>query len=352
MTKYPSTKEVRNPNDEALFSYALVLRASSFLRTWVFRHSSFLLGCLLLLGCGASSTPVAPAPRLDPALFDGERALEEVIRFVALGPRDAGTPGAEKAATYIWDRFVALGVEAEVDSFDDAAPGGTTTFHNVIARIPGSGTSKIILGAHFDTKSGIGPGFEGANDSGSGVGALLELARAMKDSLGDRLPGAELIFVAFDGEECKVRYGPQDGFHGSRHHARQLRERGEVDSVRAMILLDMIGDRDLNVTLPRNSSPELIQRAFRAARTEGVREYFTLFSSSIGDDHVAYLREGIAAIDLIDFKYGSQPGLHDYWHVEADTLDKISGESLGIVGRVTMRMVDELMTNDEIPSRP
>ena len=101
-------------------------------------------------------------------------------------------------------------------------------------------------------------------------------------------------------------------------------------------------------TLPNNSTPELIQLAFRAAREENARAYFSLFGSAIGDDHVAYLAAGIPAIDLIDFKYGSRPELHDYWHVEADTMDKLSAKSLGIVGRLTMRMVDALM-NDEAP---
>ena len=162
--------------------------------------------------------PAAPAP----VAVDGARALEEVRNFVALGPRDAGTPGAEKAAHYLRGRLQELGIEAEIQEFREDSPKGPTTFRNVLGRIPGK-TGKIILfGSHYDTKSGIAD-FIGANDSGSSTGLLLELARGFAQGAP---PEAEIRFAFFDVEECMIAYGPGDGFHGSGHLARTMETDG------------------------------------------------------------------------------------------------------------------------------
>ena len=296
---------------------------------------------LAATGCGrakekpapAASPPERPAEPA-PVAVDGARALEEVRNFVALGPRDAGTPGAEKAAHYLRDRLKELGVEAEIQEFREDSPRGATVFRNVLGRIPGK-TGKIILfGSHYDTKTGI-EGFVGANDSGSSTGLLLELARGFAQGAP---PEAEIRFAFFDGEECMVSYGPGDGFHGSGHLARTMEADGSLSNLAAMILLDMVGDRDLTVTIPRNGTPGLIALAFAAARAEGVRAKFQLHAHTVGDDHEAFFRRGVPAIDFIDFQYGSAPGLNDYWHTAQDTLDKLSAESLEAVGRTAARL--------------
>jgi glutaminyl-peptide cyclotransferase len=270
--------------------------------------------------------------------FDGARALAEVRAFVALGPRESGTTNALRAADYLVARLHKLNVAAAKQSFEDTVPGGTATFHNVVGKIPGTGPDVIILGAHYDTKRGI-PGFVGANDSGSGVGALLEFARVLPPVW----RGApEIWLVFFDGEECQVAYGPHDGFHGSRRLAQQLVAAGRAHQVRAMILLDMIGDRDLTVTLPPNGTAALTSLALTAAEQLGVREKFSLAVGAIGDDHQAFLDAGMPAVDLIDFQFGSAPGLNDYWHTAADTPDKLSAASLQTIGRVVAHMLEKL----------
>ncbi len=298
----------------------------------------------VLAGCApapespaAAGTPAGAAQA--PVEVSGERALEEVRAFLEVGPRDAGTPGAERAATYLRDRLRALGVEAEIQEFRDRAPSGELTFRNVLGRMPGRTDRIVLLASHYDTKVGI-PGFVGANDSGSSTGLLLELARAFAVGAPHAL---EIRFAIFDGEESQVEYGPNDGFHGSRHLARTMAADGSLSNVVAMILLDMVGDRDLTITIPRNSTPELVALAFAAARTEGVRKHFQLYPYNVGDDHVAFFERGVPAIDLIDFEFGSAPGKNDYWHTAADTLDKLSAESLDVVGRVAARMVAELL---------
>ena len=300
------------------------------------------LPALLVAGCLAR-TPPEPVFRFDPGALDAEQALEEVRRFVALGARDAGTPGAETAAHYLHARLTELGLEATMDVFTDASPRGPTVFRNVEARIPGPGKGLIILGSHYDTKAGIGEGFEGANDSGSSTGLLLELARVMQTQAGPDYDGPEIRFVFFDAEECMVRYGPRDGFQGSKRYARSLVKDGRKDDVLGVIVLDMVGDKDLTVSLPRDTTPALLKRVLAAAEEEGVRSKFSLDPRRIGDDHTSFQNLGMPVVDIIDFYYGSAPKRNDYWHTPEDRMDKISAESLGIVGRVTLRTVNRLL---------
>ena len=299
-----------------------------------------LLLLALLVGCSKSpKTPEAAAPGFDPARFDGERALYEVSRVVALGNRDAGTAGSKAASDYLLKRLSAIGVSAEIDVFTAPTPKGDTIFRNVIGRIPGSDPRIILLATHYDTKSGI-PGFVGANDGASSCGVVLELARIL--AAGPKV-GPTVQFLFFDGEECMESYGPQDGLQGSRRHARQLQKARIHTNVVGMILFDMVGDKNLSVTLPRNGTPFLLTSVLQAAHAENVREQFALHPFDVGDDHVPFLALGIPAVDIIDFDFGSAPGLNDYWHTPQDTLDKLSAESLGAVGRVSLRVINDLL---------
>ncbi len=349
---------------------------------------AFLSGLLVCASCGPQQVPPTPPP-YDPSALTGESAYREVEQFVALGSKVPGTEGARRASVALINRLASLGLKAERDEFCDSVPGGTGTFINVTATLPGTKPGLIILAAHWDTKSGIegngtylSPAFEvpvagvpasaglsgsqppeggtptvahpeslskrhsgiegfvGANDSGSGVGVLLALAPILKAGTKER-PSVMLAFL--DGEECQVAYGPNDGLHGSRHLVAALVASGRARAVRAMILLDMIGDRDLNVAIPRNGTPELITAAFKAAEANGVREKFSLSRQGVLDDHQPFLDAGMPAVDLIDFDYGSVPGENDYWHTLEDTLDKLSVESLHTTGRLVTEMLNRLM---------
>ncbi|NQU40416.1 MAG: M28 family peptidase [Lentisphaerae bacterium] len=310
--------------------------------------SSALLSLLLLVGC---SHPPTPASLPSPDAVNGEAALEEVARFVALGPRDSGTPGASRAAAYLLERLRGQGYRALLDGYLSEAPGGARAFANVYGVPPtvsGNTLSNVlattsqpvvILLSHFDTKTDIAEDFTGANDSGSSTGLLLYLAGLLSAS-GASSPLVVLAFV--DGEECRHQYGPTDGLHGSRHLAQQIEAWGQVDRIRAVIVLDMIGDTHLTVRIPHNTTRTLLKMAFAAAEEEGVRQHFGISSGTILDDHVPFLVRKMPAIDLIDFEYGSAPGLNDYWHTEADTMDKLSAESLATMARVVLRMLEQL----------
>ena len=288
-----------------------------------------ILGILLLCGCGKAESPV----------FDGAKAFAETEALAAIRPRDAGTGGARRAAVHLQAKLSAVGCKTTIDTFSEETPSGKMFFNNVLGRLPGKTKRLIVIGSHFDTKAGISPEFQGANDSGSSSGVLMELARV----LAEKGPmETEFLVAFFDGEECRIEYGPTDGLHGSRRLAQQIVEAGGAAHVEAVIILDMIGDRNLNVTVPRNSTRELMKDLFFAAHQLGVRPAFSLGKGSILDDHVPFLLAGLPAIDVIDFDYGSAPGLNDYWHTPEDTMDKLSAESMQTIGNTILRMVENL----------
>ena len=313
--------------------------------------------CLPLLLAASSCNPAkdtpppSPAPAVEqpepepltwltPEAFDQGQAFSEVSDFVALGPRVSGTEASKTAANYLVEKLKGLGIKVELDKFVHTTPRGVVTFRNVVGTVRGTGRDIIILASHYDTKANIDEAFVGANDSGSSTGILLELARLAAQG---PTPPVDIVFAFFDGEEAYESYGPDDGLHGSRHMAQSYVEAGLRDLVRGLILLDMVGDKNLTVTIPRNGSPKLVKAVFDAARAEGVRDKFELYPFEIGDDHEPFLRAGIPAVDIIDFYYGQRRKKNNFWHTAEDTMDKISADSLGIVGRVTIRAINTLL---------
>ena len=300
------------------------------------RTSIFLVvACVLCVAGCDKTTPTSPSLNFMEA--NGSNAFAYVTGLVEnCTPRDAMTPGAERAATWIQTQLTSLGVNAEIDRFIDDTPNGQQNFFNVTALLPATAkaSATVVLLSHFDTKSGINENFQGANDSGSSTGLLIELARMIKEN------GYPLnILVAFlDGEECHESYDRSDGLHGSRHLAAKLK-RAKVN-VKAVILTDMIGDRDLNIVVPHNGTGWLRALALKAADATDNRAYISLTDGRILDDHQPFLDLGFPAVDLIDFNYGSTPGANDYWHTPQDTLDKISSGSLTITGRIVAEMLN------------
>ena len=306
---------------------------------------SFLGSALLLLtsACDKNSSSEEAgkngAPLVDSASLRGAAAFDRVKTFVELGPKPAGSPAAEKAAQWIHQQLVDLEIQSEIITFKDTTPGGSNTFHNVRGMLPGDPEKLVVIGCHFDTKIAIDDQFVGANDSGSGVGLLIEVANMLK-AKGDR--GPEIHFAFFDGEECTVHYSNIDGFHGSRHMADGYEADDRIKDIIAVIILDMIGHDDLTVTIPTNTNPYLLAKVFEASHHLNVRNHFRLFGRPIADDHTPFMNKGAPAIDLIDFAYGSAPSLNDYWHTNEDTLDKLSPDSLEIVGQVTLETLNLL----------
>jgi glutaminyl-peptide cyclotransferase len=313
---------------------------------WAFRSLNCRLLCCIaictpLVSCNPTTDPVAANQPvlLDAAQVDGSRAFEQVKQLVAITPRHSGSDGAAQAANHLRQALAPYTETCKIDAFDDATPIGTLTFRNVVGILPGTSSNIVILASHYDTKSGVGDDFQGANDSGSSTGLLIELARVLHTQ--PPLP-FQVMIAFFDGEECIEAYGTTDGLHGSRQLVQQLKKRNQLPNVEAMILLDMVGDPDLTITLPRNIDRKLMSIAFDAARTAGIRKQFTLSKHNMLDDHVPFLEAGVAVIDIIDFQHGSRHGLNDYWHTTNDTLEHISPDSLQSIGQVVIHMLNAI----------
>jgi Zn-dependent M28 family amino/carboxypeptidase len=206
---------------------------------------------------------------------------------------------------------------------------------NLIARVPGSGNQIIVLGSHYDTKFSSNFLFVGANDGGSSTGLLLELARVIPRT--KRKEAVWLVF--FDGEEAQQEWTEQDSLYGSRYFVESLRSQGLVQTVKAMILMDMVGDKDLVLERDQASTPWLVDLVWKAARELGYGTHLASSRKSMTDDHVPFIEAGIPAVDLIDFDYGF---FNRYWHSASDTLDKISPRSLKIVGDIVLQVLEKL----------
>jgi glutaminyl-peptide cyclotransferase len=297
-------------------------------------------------GTGATPTPTTAAP---PRLtIDGERAFEHVRKQVEFGPRPAGSVELARTREYIVNELKSYGLNVTVDEFQATTPIGQRKMANVTAELPGESSDVIILASHYDTKLFKEFRFVGANDGASSTGAVLELARVMKAS--NQKPRFTYWFVFFDGEEafcenwddCENPDGP-DNTYGSRHYVKRLKEKNEKERVRALILLDMVGYK--NLELGRNevlSTRWLIDTVWETAKELGYDKYFIdELEHCDADDHEPFLKEGIEALDII------QLDRYPYWHKPEDTLDKISPQSLKIVADVVLaslpRIEDRLM---------
>lgn len=252
-------------------------------------------------------------------------------------PRDSGTTRSMLAANYLLDAASAAGADVRRDMFVAKTPKGERRFTNLIASFKRNPDAPwVVLVSHYDTKTGVD--CPGANDGASTSGLLVALAGVLYNH---RTQNDNVMLIWTDGEECMNAYVEDDGLWGSRHAAKSLKESGV--KVKAVICLDMLGDKDLHVSIPKNSSPALSKIALAAAKKAGVADKVSRVDLLVKDDHVPFLEAGFKSIDLIDFEYGSAPGLNDYWHTAKDTVDKISEESLFTAGKLVAGMLDILL---------
>lgn len=258
--------------------------------------------------------------------FDSTRAYAHVREQVALGPRPAGSPANAKTRQYIIRTLAAAGYTAVEQPFEASTPVGRVTMANIIATLPGERADRIAIASHFDTKPIEDFRFVGANDGGSSTAALLELARVLKAR---PKPRFTLEFLFFDGEEAWGEWRDPNHTYGSRHYVTAARAAGTLAGLKALVLLDMIGDRDLNIRRDTNSTPWLTDIVWATARRLGHGAHFLDEPFPVEDDHIPFLQAGVPAVDLIDLDYAP-------WHTAGDTLDKVSARSLQIVGDVVL----------------
>jgi glutaminyl-peptide cyclotransferase len=291
------------------------------------------LASIALVSCRRAES----APASDTKIweqFSGEKALAHVQYLVNLGPRTPGSGSIEKSRNYIENQLKASGWQTIQQAFSDETPRGKMRFVNLIARFTGSKAATapaFLLCSHYDTKTFDTIRFVGANDAGSSTGLLLELARVLGQHPN---LAAKIELVFFDGEEAYEDFSDTDGLYGSRYFAKQLSESKTAKQFTGGILFDMVGDRSLDITLPPDSPSQIARDVFASADALKLRNYFTYFDRSILDDHTPLNRIGIPTIDIIDFDYPP-------WHTAEDTMDKLSAQSLQIVGSVAAYYLSE-----------
>ena len=294
-----------------------------------------IFGFVCILALAFSSCGRNPFADSAAESFSGENAMEYVRTQVSFGPRPPGSEALRQCREFIVQELRSFGYQVEDDAFTADTPYGPIKMHNLIARKGEGNRGAIVLASHYDTKLMEGKNFVGANDAGSSTGLLLELARVLvskKDSL-------DYWFLFTDGEEAFVEWSTFDGTYGSRHLAKRWKQEGVAGKIRAFILLDMIGDRDLDIYYDTNSTPWLMDMVRETAFRMGLDSIFSRYRNSIEDDHIPFLDIGIPCVDIIDLNYG--PG-NSYWHTDEDTLDKISPQSLEDVGRLVLEVLSEI----------
>lgn len=294
-----------------------------------------LLPILVLVACvqAQSATPK----------FNGQRAFDDIRHLVAIGPRVAGTPGAQAARDYIRKELEAVGVTVEEQPFEANTPIGRVRMVNLRAVFPGAGgeraKGRLVVGGHYDTKLFKEFTFVGANDGGSSAALLIELARVLKPRT-NQVP-IELLFL--DGEEAVGEWQGTDHTYGSRYYVEASRNNGTLGDIRAFILVDMIGDRNLVIKREANSTPQLTAAIWGAAKRLN-RHEFVSDITPIEDDHIEFLSADVPAVDIIDLEYPDQTSR--FWHTRDDTLENVAASSLQAVGDVLLAALPDLETID------
>jgi len=290
----------------------------------------------LLLLAALLAALVFPGVGFAQAHFNGAKALDYARQFVAIGPRWPTSQGHIKAEAFLRDAF--KHDQVEEDTFTANTPIGAVPMRNFIVRFPGKKPGVIVLGTHYETNYPLrNINFVGANDGASTTGLLMAIADQLR---GKTLDGYSVWLVFFDGEEAIQTWSASDSTYGSRHLASKWGRDGTLAKIKAFMLADMIGDKDLDIQRESKSTAWLVDLVKQAAHKYGYDRYFFQTEEAVEDDHLPFVERGVASIDVIDLDYGPN---NSYHHTAADTLDKISAHSLTIDGDVfmeTIRLID------------
>jgi glutaminyl-peptide cyclotransferase len=316
--------------------------------------SSLIVACETATNAGASAPapPAAPAEApaatpmdqqkpAGPPVFDSSKAFEHLRQMVGIGPRPSGSEALRQTRAYITRQLSAAGLTTEEQRFTAQTPIGPIEMVNLITRLPGKRTDRILFTGHYDTKlMKGGQPFVGASDGASSAAFLIELARVLKDQPRE----FTYEFIWFDGEEAVVTWGTPlpngefDRTYGSRYYVKQAQKANALASIKAMILVDMIGDRNLTIKREATSTAWLKDIIWGAAKRLGHGAIFQDEETPIDDDHMEFLAVGVPSVDIIDPEYPE-------WHHEercCDDLSKVGARSLQIVGDVLLAALPEI----------
>jgi glutaminyl-peptide cyclotransferase len=273
--------------------------------------------------------------------FNGNRAYQYASEFAAIGPRWPTSQGHTKAEAFLRAHF--QHDQLEEDAFTADTPIGPVNMRNFIVRFPGKKDGVIVLATHYETNYWLrNINFVGANDGAATTGLLMAIADQLRQATanGKKLDGYSVWLVFFDGEEAIEHWSDSDSTYGSRHLAAKWGRDGTLGRIKAFMLADMIGDKDLDIQRESRSAAWLVDLVRQAAKKYGYERYFFQKEEPVDDDHLPFVKRGVPAIDIIDIDYGPNDSYH---HTAQDTMDKVSAHSLTIDGDVfleTIRLID------------
>jgi Zn-dependent M28 family amino/carboxypeptidase len=316
--------------------------------------AAVLLMPVLLAACPKNDPPPRPRAKVStsprqpsdatPVVvgFNGERAMDHVRKQIDFGPRPPDTLQLAKTRAYITSELKAYGLNVYLDEFTAATPQGEKKMANIIGEIPGETKTLILITSHYDTKYYKDMQFLGANDPASSVGTLLEIGRVLGSK--KEKPKATYRLVFFDGEEalcegwdeCGNNENP-DNTYGSRRYVSQLKARNELANTGAMILLDMMGYQNLELGRDPMSTRWLQDIIWQTGRELGYQKVFIDREEGVGgDDHEAFVQANVPAVDII------QLTSYPFWHKADDTTDKVSAQSMKIVGETVLASLPKI----------
>jgi glutaminyl-peptide cyclotransferase len=285
------------------------------------------------------------------AAFNGERAMAHVRKQIDFGPRPPDSPPLAKTRAYISSELESYGLTVYLDEFNADTPQGEKKMANIVGEIAGETKTLILIGSHYDTKYYKDMYFVGANDPAASVATLLEIGRVL-GSMREK-PKLTYRLVFFDGEEafcegwsdCGDSESP-DNTYGSRHYVSQLRAKNELENTRALILLDMMGYKKLELGRDTLSTKWLQDIIWQTGRELGHEKTFVDREEGIGgDDHEPFIRAGVDSVDLI------QLNSYPHWHKADDTIDKVSAQSMKIVGDTVLASLPKIANHVMKPQK-
>ena len=284
----------------------------------------------------AASPDTAPLPHID-----AKRAFQYTREVTAFGPRYMGSENHKKLERYILDHL--KGDQVEDDAFTADTVEGKFPVRNIIAKFPGTKNGIIAILGHYDTNYPLrNIGYVGANDGGSSTAILLEYVNQLRGGgSGKKRDGYSVWLVWTDGEEAVRKWSDTDSLYGARHLAEKWEKDGTLKKITALMVMDMIGDADLDIDRNTIGTPWLLDLIYAAAERLGYQSHFYAREGPIEDDHLPFVKRGVPCADVIDLDYGYNNVFH---HTAQDTMDKLSPKSLQIVGDTileTIHMLDQ-----------